>query len=692
MGVALLILALCAAAFTIDYVLPTPQLFYITSEFFHAHDAFWAVALALFLIGLAVLPLPAGPFESLKGRSPLAQRIALIALALLIVMLGALGARRVLLDYPLSWDESLARFDSLIFRSGRTVAPLAEEWRRYANALAWQSFMQPVADHAALVSAYLPVNAGLRALIGFWTDERLTSPLLAALATLSAYGVGRRLWPDRRDAAFVSAVLVLTSSQVLVTAMTPYAMTAHLAFNLLWLWLFLHDARIDHAVFERNRSNAENVVDFNILERASRERPVPAFFMSPALSHAGAILVGFLASGLHQLVFHPLFAAPFVFSLYRQKRIALALVYTLSYAGIGLFWISYWKIGLALQNLAAPGALPGAGAIAGTRFFLERIASLLIDYEWQSIPLMLKNSLRFIVWQNPLLLPLAALSGRAVAHAAFERVRSNAHDVIDFGESERASSEKPASTFSASRALAQDRSYARELLAGVLLTFAVMCLLMPYQGHGWGYRYLHGLIGNLALLAGCGWIAATSGGAAREGAATRAALFLSSAFSLLVLLPAHLKSARALTEPYARADAALRHAKTDIVLIDKTGMRYGSDFARNDPFMRERPIRLALDKLSDADLAALCARYSMEVFDASSGAAFGVPLNEEELVSRDPRRWPTCATSFDVPAGDKCRARGRLTCPRATFTHTPKGGPAPRADTHSKWPPQLPQT
>ena len=579
LGLALLIVALCAAASAIDRALPTPQLFYITGAFFHAHDAFWLIALALFLIALAGLPLPSGLFATVHGLSPLAERTAAIALALLVVMLGALGAHWVLLDYPLSWDECLARFDSLIFRSGHIVAPLSEEWRRYADALAWQPFMQPVADHAALVSAYLPVNAGLRALIGGWTDEALTSPLLAALAIFSTHGVGRRLWPGRPDATFVATVLVLSSSQVLVTAMTPYAMTAHLAFNLLWLWLFLCD------------------------------RP---------LTHAGAILVGILATGLHQLVFHPLFAAPFVFSLYRKKRVELALVYALSYAGMILFWISYWKIGLALQNLAAPGAAPGAGAIAGTRYFLERVASLLIDYEGQSIPLMLKNTLRFIVWQNPLLLPLAGLSWRAVA---------------------------------------QDRGYARELLAGVLLTFALMSLLMPYQGHGWGYRYLHGLIGNLALLAGFGWIAATESATARERAAIRAALFLSSAFSLLVLLPAHLESARRLTEPYARADAALRQAKSDIILIDKTGMRYGSDFARNDPFMRERPIRLALDKLSDADLVALCGRYSLQLFDVVSGAAFGVPLNEEELsaaqAKQDSRRRASCATPFDQAAAEK---------------------------------------
>ena len=81
-------------------------------------------------------------------------------------------------------------------------------------------------------------------------------------------------------------------------------------------------------------------------------------------------------------------------------------------------------------------------------------------------------------------------------------------------------------------------------------------------------------------------------------------------------------------------------------------MRYGSDFARNDPFMRERPICLALDKLSDADLAALCARYSLQLFDASSGAAFGVPLNEEELTAAKTRR-PPCATPFEIDTRKK---------------------------------------
>ena len=39
----------------------------------------------------------------------------------------------------------------------------------------------------------------------------------------------------------------------------------------------LHAPWLDHAAFERNRSNAENVIDSKGLQRASREKPVPTF-------------------------------------------------------------------------------------------------------------------------------------------------------------------------------------------------------------------------------------------------------------------------------------------------------------------------------------------------------------------------------------------------------------------------------
>ena len=32
------------------------------------------------------------------------------------------------------------------------------------------------------------------------------------------------------------------------------------------------------------------------------------------------------------------------------------------------------------------------------------------------------------------------------------------------------------------------------LVLGIVATLGVVLLLMPYQGHGWGYRYLHGCL------------------------------------------------------------------------------------------------------------------------------------------------------------------------------------------------------
>ena len=90
-------------------------------------------------------------------------------------------------------------------------------------------------------SAYLPVNAALHAVFSMAGDAWLTGPVLALLSLIMLHAVGRRTFPNRPDATFVAVILLATSSQFLFTAMTPYAMTAHLALNLAWLWLFLRE-------------------------------------------------------------------------------------------------------------------------------------------------------------------------------------------------------------------------------------------------------------------------------------------------------------------------------------------------------------------------------------------------------------------------------------------------------------------
>src|SRR6185369_7189537 len=112
------------------------------------------------------------------------------------------------------------------------------QWRALVPQLE-PMFMLQTPGHAFWASGYLPVNAALQAIGLRLGLPGLVSPLLAGLAVVATWGVGRRLWPDKPGLALLAAILLATSSQFLLTAMTPYAMTAHLALNMTWLWLFL---------------------------------------------------------------------------------------------------------------------------------------------------------------------------------------------------------------------------------------------------------------------------------------------------------------------------------------------------------------------------------------------------------------------------------------------------------------------
>src|SRR6202047_894872 len=367
---ALVIAAGVAGAFSFNTIfIPSagrPSFVWLTTFFFRVQDAPWLLWIALMLLGFGILRLPTTTRYAAPAmlRNP---RVAIAILTALVFVCGIIGTHVIFHGFPLSRDEILAEFDAIILRSGMAIAPVASEWRPFASALA-PTFMVSIADGAGYVSAYLPVNAGFRALIGLVTDSTWTSPLLAALSVVAVFGVAQRLWPARLDAALISSLLVATSSQVLVTSMTSYAMTAHLTLNLIWLWLFLRNDKI---------------------------------------GHGAAIGVGFLASGLHQLIFHPLFVAPFIVRLWASGRRPLALTYIVSYAIICLFWISYWQIMIEWQGFSRQ-----ASSDAGPVYFMARAAVLLASFQWTGLGLMLKNVLRFVDWQNPIVLPFALLAYR----------------------------------------------------------------------------------------------------------------------------------------------------------------------------------------------------------------------------------------------------------------------------------------
>src|ERR1700676_1409887 len=341
------------------------------TAFFFEQDMLWLAAIALLLCGLGLGRLSATRPSGVSAvlRRPRAS-IAVVAVLVLICGLG--GTDIVFRGYHLSRDEELAQFAATTFRGGMALAPVAPEWRRFADALE-PRFMLPIADGAAFAPAYLPVNAAFRAAGGLVADPAWTSPLLAALTILAVFGVARRLWPNRPDAALISAVLVATSSQVLVTSMTSYAMSAHLTLNMIWLWCFLRDDRI---------------------------------------GHAAAIGIGFLACGLHQLIFHPLFVLPFVIKLWTARRRRHALTYTISYAGICFFWIYYPQLLLDLYGLHWRSLFPEDVGSSAFLYFVVQVLSLLLSFQWAGAALMLENLLRFVAWQNPILLPLAVVGYR----------------------------------------------------------------------------------------------------------------------------------------------------------------------------------------------------------------------------------------------------------------------------------------
>jgi hypothetical protein len=532
------------AALSIVHVRAT-GLFDIADVYLLEQDGLVLVLLCAGLFALSRLPLAAETRLCDRLSDPALGQIVLWSCIASVLVVATAGWSLVLQRYPLSLDEFWALFDTRIFARGLLAAPVPEAWRPLAAALQPVWRLEVVGD-TVWGSTYLPVNAALRAAFGAVGAEDLASAAWAVLACLMTWRLARRFWPDRQDAAVVAVLLLATSSQLLFTAMTPYAMSAHLALNMAWLVLFLED------------------------------RP---------WTRVAAVAVGLLACGLHQLIFHPLFVAPFVLELWLARRWRAAAFYTVSYALIGGFWTLYWS--LLLDVVHAHAAIAGE---AGAGFWLVRVTQLLQDFDPLGAGTVAKNLLRFIAWQHPLALPLllAALPGAALAKGPL-----------------------------------------RPLVWGAVLTLLVVFVLMPEQGLGFGYRYLHGFLGGLALVGAQGWIRLTDPTGDGRPLAVRTAFVAATAVAVLVLLPLHAWQSWTLARPYIRASAAIAGSRADVVLVEHTGMRHGLDLVRNDPFLANRPKVMSLYRVETETLRQLCRGGTVALFDRRDGYRLGVPALEQ---------------------------------------------------------------
>ena len=271
------------------------------------------------------------------------------------------------------------------------------------------------------------------------------------------------------------------------------------------------------------------------------------FFWNRRSADCVAVFIGFAATGLHQPLPHPLFVIPFLLLLVSRREWPRVALFSTGYAAIGLFWLM-WP--LSTHALVAGPLSMTVGH--GTNFFGRLIEQLALNIE--PLQLMAANLLRFCTWQALPMIPLLVLG------------------------------------FSVAR---RDTT-AAALAGGIVLSVAVLALIIAYQGHGFGYRYLHGLIGNAALLAGYGWRAL-----AAHQDRLRPVLRRGLVLSAVALLPAEAAMAHALYAPFANVRQRIVSSGADYVAIVPTDAPYVTDLVINRPDLANRPILLEASKIAD---------------------------------------------------------------------------------------------
>jgi hypothetical protein len=243
------------------------------------------------------------------------------------------------------------------------------------------------------------------------------------------------------------------------------------------------------------------------------------------------------------------------------------------------------------QLVAWSAGLAATDAAAGVSGYLEhRVLPLLLGGDADTLPLMAYNLLRFITWQNLALIPLLAAAVPAMRRGASE---------------------------------------AEALGLGILLTFVAMVGLLPYQGHGWGYRYFHGLLGSFALLGAYGWERLQ-----REGVDPRRLLVPGTAATLLVAMPFLAWQAHAFVKPYADLDRTISKLDADFVVLDTDPQDFVVDSVRNDPWLRDRPVRLSSRHLDGPAVNKLCARGTVAFVGSRHMGPLGL---EQQRVDSGPR-------------------------------------------------------
>jgi hypothetical protein len=287
-----------------------------------------------------------------------------------------------------------------------------------------------------------------------------------------------------------------------------------------------------------------------------------------------APFIGVFAIGLHQPIVHALFAAPFLLRLVWQRRWPTVMVYAAVYVVGCAFWF-WWRV-----HFQAPQAI-GAGSFL--RLFNPRM--LVIQ------PM---NLFLLIGWAS-LATPLLAI----VALRKFSRLPPILQDAA----------------------------------ASCVLTFGFYYFFFSDQGHGWGYRYFHGSLACLTLLAVPGRTALSETIGLRRANQLLVAGVL---VSVLVQLPLRCMQAESFIRPFARTAALFRASDAQIVAFDARDAWYSADLIRNDPFFANRPLIVGAHRVTPEIVAELRKVGKIRVIDRDTLAGQGLATERFTDFEHDP--------------------------------------------------------
>jgi hypothetical protein len=311
------------------------------------------------------------------------------------------------------------------------------------------------------------------------------------------------------------------------------------------------------------------------------------FLSGGRLGHGLAPWIGIAALNLHQPHVHALFVAPFLFQVLFSKSMKKILYYTAIY-GLGIFICVGW-----MDMRRPPPIKPSTMLQQTVSDRLQKVQTSSSKSFREAIHLPTSqqlsiqpcNTVLFVNWQS---MALTLLSLMALAF--WKKMPKTLH----------------------------------MLTQGILLTLVFYCLFDANQGHGWGYRYAHAILGNFVLLAAFGWIQLKN--VLSPPLAVRLLVF-STLFSLFVQFPFRCVQVENFIRPFAYSSRWIESGagtSSSTVVIDTRSLWYGCDLVRNDPFLRNSPKIFWSSRLNEKQLEELNNRSKTRMIGYTELKDFGM--------------------------------------------------------------------